>query len=250
MSDDESAPFWAPSVSVIGLGAAGTETVDSLTTETSATLTTVHGPDEASAIGSTTADADFLYLTGDVGESGVVDTAETVLDAADGHISFVVEGTTDRPAPIVEGCDFLLPVDPDAVSALEGRALVASTIADCFEAMLPPTVWELGHGDILATTGRSRIGSLHVQAPGGLRHVLPNRIDVPAPDSVLYFLCNDCLLDRPFVDRRGMDVSEAFPDAGTLWDQRIHDRYGDPAHAKLIRTVDADADRWARLLRP
>jgi len=114
MSDDTSDPLRAPSVSVVGLGSTGAKTLDAITTAASATLTTVDGSDAAATCADSVADADFLYLTGDVSEAGVVDAAAALLDAADGHASFVVEGTTDRPGPLVEGCDFLLPVDADA----------------------------------------------------------------------------------------------------------------------------------------
>jgi len=70
MSDDTSDPLRAPSVSVVGLGSTGAETLDTITTAALATLTTVDGPDAAA----------------------------TLLDAADGHASFVVEGAAD-PAP-------------------------------------------------------------------------------------------------------------------------------------------------------
>lgn len=247
MPDDTTDPFWAPSVSVVGLGDAGAETVERITTETTAELTAVDDPDEASAA---SLDADFCYLTGDVGEPGVVETAATILDAVSGHTSFVAEGTTERPEPIVEGSDFLLPVDPDAGPALDGRALVASAIADCFEAMLPPTARELGHGDVSYTTASGRIGALWVAALGGLRHSLSDRVDIDSPDQMLYFLCTDEAFSRTFVGKREMAVFEKFPDAGVLRDQRVHARYGDPDHVKMIPTVDADDDRWERLLRP
>jgi hypothetical protein len=251
MSDDTSDLPRAPSVSVVGLGATGAETLDAITTAASATLTTVDGPDDAESRDDAVADADFLYLAGDVSEAGVVAAAETLLDAAEGHTSFVVEGTTDRPGPLVEGCDFLLPVDPDAVPTPDGRAFVASAIADCFESMLPATGLELGYGEWLVTTGSGRIGALHVQALGGLRHAVTDRFDPSDPDAVLYFLCNDERFDPAFVERRWLSVTDEFSDTASLIrDRRIHDRYGDPAHAKLIAAVDADADRRARLLRP
>jgi hypothetical protein len=254
MSDHTFDRIHPPSVSVVGLGVAGAETVDAIATDTSATLTTVD-PDEADPAVASVADADFLYLAGDVSEPGVVDAAGTLLDATPGHATAVVEGTTDRPAPVAEGCDLLLPVDPDAVPTPDGRSLVASAIADCFEAMLSPTIQNLGYGDVLLATGAGaddgRIGALHVAALGGLRHAVTDRVDVTDPDGVLYFLCTDERLQPIVASRRGADVSEEFPDASCLlWEQRVHDRYGDPAHAKLLTTVDADADRRARLLRP
>ncbi|WP_338741316.1 hypothetical protein [Haloplanus salilacus] len=250
MSDDTADPAWTPSVSVVGLGDAGTETVDAVTTPTATTFATVDGPDDAAAVAASVAADDFCYLTGDVSDPAVVDAAETILDATEGHTSFFLEGTTDRPEPIVEGCDFLLPIDPDAAPPPDGRALVASAIVDCAEAMLRPTGQDLGYGDILLATRSGRIGSLRVAAIGGLQHPLTDRVDVTDPDGVLHFLCGDETLSHTFADVRGSRRSREYPDANEfLWDRRIHDRYGDPAHVKTITTVAADADRRERLLR-
>jgi len=133
----------------------------------------------------------------------------------------------------------------------DGRAFVASVVADCFESVLPATGRELGYGEWLVTTGGGRIGALHAQALGGLRHAVTDRFDPSSPDAVRYLLRNDEPFDHGFVERRWLAVTDEFSDTASLIrDRRIHDRYGDPAHAKLIVVVDADADRRARLLRP
>lgn len=248
MSTESGDPFWAPSVSVVGVGDAGAETVGAIETETSAELLAVTDDSEVDAAADEVAESDFCFLAGDLDEPGVADRAAAILRAAEGRTLFFPEGSDEQPGPLVSEADFLL--SPNVSGDGDSRFLLATTVADLFEAMLPPTVGELGHGDITVVTGTGRIGKLVVETFDGEELDLTPDLRIPDPDSVFYFVCagEELPLDR--VESRARSRADEYDrNTGFLWDRRVHSRYEGRAHCKRIVVGETDDDVRAELLR-
>lgn len=234
-------PSWEPSVSVVGLGGAGTETVETVATETAAEFFAEW--DDAEAVAEDVADSDFCFLAGDLAEPGTSERAARILRGTDAHTVFFAEGATDDPRPIVEDTDLLVPIGADA-----RREFVASALADLFECMLPPTLDALGYGDVLATTGPEQVGKLVVRSEDTRSDLTPG-FRFQSPDSVLYFLCDGEEIPLRVGEQRATAVRDDAPtDASFLWDRRIHPRYEDRAHAKYVVCAEAAVEDRMRLL--
>lgn len=236
-------PSWTPDVAVIGLGETGSETVERIATKTSTEFHSISDKMEAESVAKDVEDMGFCFFTSHLDEPGVVEYAETILRAVQCHTTFLVEGRTTQTSVVVEETSFLI----KATLGEYTRDYLASTIADLFEAMLPPTVEKLGHGDITVTTS-NRVGKLYIETRDGTQHDLTPDIQFD-PDSVLYFNCTSDRVPRKQVERRAVLADEEYDvDVDFLWDNRVHPRYQDHGHFKRIVTVETSPETREQLL--
>lgn len=241
-----SEPSWAPNVAVIGLGKTGSETVDRIETETSTSFYTVSNRAEAETITRELEEVEFAYLTGDLKEDDVPSLVEPVLKAVPGHPALLVEGeTTEKAGVLARESSFLVKYE----SSETNRELVAWTVADLFESMLPPTLGDLGYGDQIMLTS-NRVGTIQVEHfyGGATTDVTPGT--EISSDGVLYFICTGEELPRKEVERQALSIEEEHPDvSGFLWDNRVHARYRESIHFKKIVTSEATPEKREQLLR-
>lgn len=234
-------PSWAPTVSVVGLGEAGRDTVEMIDTESSARVYTRAQPGDIE-------DSDFLFISCDLREPRVEKTVLELMEAAENACTVLFsEGPAEDPEAIVDHVNLFFPV---AVTGGDPRQFLSSTIADLFEAMLPPTVRELGKGDILSVAGERRLGRLFIDDlndTSQLGNLTPGFED-GAVDAMLLFVCYDGPYPAQDVERKIMEYDP--PDgAATLWDPRTRSRYQGRAHIKRIETSRISGEGMADLLR-
>jgi hypothetical protein len=235
-------PSWEPNVSVAGLGPTGEKTVEMIDTGSSAQIYTSPSPGDVE-------DSDFLFISCDLRESGVPEQVLDFLEAAGDDACTVLfsEGLTKNPEDLVDHVNLFFPV---AVTEGEGRWFVQSTIADLFEAMLRPTIRELGKGDILSVAGENRVGKVHLDNIEDFEEMgdLTPGFEIGDVDARLLFTCYDGKYPVAWVDEK-MREYERPEDAGFLWDPRTHSRYEEKAHIKRIEASDISREEIADLLR-
>jgi len=234
-------PSWEPNVSVAGLGETGEKTVEMIETGSSAQIHTSPSPDDVE-------DTDFLFLSADLSEPDVPGQAAELLEAAeDACTVFFAEGLTEDPEEFVDHVNLLFPVD---ITEGDPRQFLSSTIADLFEAMLRPTLRELGKGDITAVAGESRLGKLFIDNMEDLSQLgdLTPGLQIDSVDAMLLFVCYDGPYPVSWVDQTvyGYDRPDA---AAYLWDPRTHSRYEGRAHIKRVMTFDFSRETTIQLLK-
>lgn len=234
-------PSWAPTVSVVGLGPTGEETVGMIETGTSARVHVSPRPESV-------ADSDFLFLTADLGEPGVTEQALEILEATGEDACTVLfgEGPTDDPEGFVDDINLFFPV---AVTEGDGRQFLSSAIADLFECMLRPTIHELGKGDILKVAGERRLGKVFIddlEDTSQLGDLTPD-IRADSIDAMLVLACYDGPRLHPDVERKTREYDRP-DDADFLRDPRTHSRYEGRAHIKRITAVEVDRGEMIDLL--
>ena len=238
--DDD--PSWEPNVSVVGLGPTGEKTVDMIETGSSAQIYTSPGP-------SYVKDSDFLFVSCDLRESGVPEQVSELLKAADSACTVLfAEGLTENPEDLVDNINLLFPV---AVTEGDGRQFLSTTIADLFEAILRPTLQELGKGEIQEVAGENRVGKIFIDDLENPRRELGDltpAIQVDSIDAMLLFICYDGTYPVPWVDQTVYGY-ERPDDAAFLWDPRTHSRYEGRAHIKRLVTFDFSRETMIRLLK-
>jgi len=234
-------PSWEPNVSVAGLGGTGRKTVEMIETGSSAQIYTSPSPGDVE-------DSDFLFITCDLHEPGVEKKVSKLLEAAEDACTVLFsEGPAEKPESFVDHVNLFFPV---AVTEGDPRQFLSSTIADLFEAMLRPTVREMGKGDILSVAGETRLGRLFIDNlddTGELGNLTPGFEDEEV-DAMLLFVCYDGPYPLPDVERK-MQEYDRPEDAAYLWDPRTHSRYGGRAHIKRIEASDISREAMADLLR-
>ncbi|QLH83829.1 hypothetical protein [Halosimplex pelagicum] len=235
-------PAWEPNVSVAGLGPTGAKTVEMIETGTSAQIYTSPRPNDV-------ADSDFLFISCDFREPGVEKQAFDLLETAGDDTCTVLfsEGPTENLKDLIDHTNLFFPV---AVAEGDPRWFLSATIADLFEAMLRPTLRELGKGDILSVTGENRLGRLFIDDladTSELGNLTPGFEDETV-DAKLLFVCYDGPYPAPDVERTIREYDRP-DDAAYLWDPRTHSRYQGRAHIKRIEVSDTDRETMVRLLR-
>ncbi|QLC35312.1 hypothetical protein EFA46_013685 (plasmid) [Halarchaeum sp. CBA1220] len=234
-------PPWEPAVVVVGLGAAGTASVERIDTDTAATLRTVDDPPETPAsLRDAVVDAAFVFLTGDAAEAGVVGCAHDLARSTGACSVFVAEGLSDVPSELTAALNLVVPIERDAVSPL----VVSSLLADLFEAMMTPTVRALGHGDVRVVAGDGRVGRLAIRPPDDDDPTWVSPRVGGEREAALVFVCAE--RERsPATVERAAGVADGVGLGALLWDQRIHERYADASHVKRLVTVDPEASPGA-----
>lgn len=235
-------PSWEPNVSIAGLGPTGQKTVEMIETGSSAQIYATPDPDDVE-------DSDFLYLSGDHSEPGVTEQALELLEATgdDTCTVFFSEGLTENPEDLVDHINLFFPV---AANEEGRRQFLASTIADLSEAMLRPTLHELGKGEIRELAGHQRLGRLLIDNLDDTRELgtLTPRFEDEDVDAMLLFLCYDGPYPLTDVERKVKEYDR--PDkAAYLWDPRPHSRYEGRAHIKRIEASDISPEDLAEIVR-
>jgi hypothetical protein len=230
-------PVWTPTVSVIGVGEAGTETIRSLDTQTSVNRYTVKSTPELEACFKDVQKNDFLFLSADLSQPDVENQVRELLHHNQGVSLLFAEGLTQLPA-LVNKVNLLVPVRVEMLP----RSIISTAIADVFESMMPMTVHDLGHGDIKLFAGKGLVAELFIETP---RNKSPYPFtplrNCGNPESVLLFLCSG---ETQSVEKIHSKVEEYnFPDrVNVFWDQRIHPRYIGTPHFKHFVTYQGLED--------
>lgn len=228
-------PAWEPNVAVIGLGAAGTATVEQIDTDTAATFRTAADPTEVSEpVREATRTTGFVFLTGDAGERDVVERAHDLAQETNACSVFVAEGLAEVPADLVAATNLVVPINLDAVPSI----IMSSVIVDLFEAMMTPTVRALGHGDIRTVVGDGRVGQFAIRPLGDDESMwLSPPINGGERAATLVFVCSG--RERPVAEvERAVERADEDGLSALLWDQRLHDRYAGTPHVKRLVTLD------------
>jgi len=233
-------PSWAPNVSVAGLGETGRKTVEMIETGSSAQVYSSPGPEDVG-------DSDYLFVSADLSEPDVLGQVSEVLGAAGNACTVLfAEGRAEDPEEFVDDVNLLFPV---AVKEGDPRQFLSSMIADLFEAMLRPTVRELGKGDIRAVAGENRVGNVFIdnwEDTSQLGDLTPWN-EIGSIDALLLFFCYDGPYPMASVDEK-MEEYERPDDAAYLWDPRTHSRYQERAHIKRIEASETSQEEMAEIL--
>jgi len=246
--DDNSTESSTPdiSVSVLGIGQRGYQTVQKLDTEAPIKTISVTDTGDTQTVSDSVAGDTFCILTADLDEPDIVDQFGSILRSVEPFTIVLLEGSAPYGKLIAEHADFLLPIHIQD----DHREWLVQTILDLCESVLPSTGCEIGWGDLVYAF-KNQVGYVSIiplieTSNRWTVELFPKR-EISDLDSLLYFFCTPEHPDQQAVESA---ISLLDPPAtrAFLFDYRVNPRYSETPHVKQILTSEVDTETRMRLL--